>query len=91
MPSKVILTSQSVARKYFLFEINSEIIGISKLVSQLKLLPNLFELIDNDTIDMSTIIKKFQLSQNRRFLIGELEKLVRLIYKFVQRLDGFIF
>ena len=79
MPSKVILTSQSVARKYFLFEINSEIIGISKLVSQLKLLPNLFELIDNDTIDMSTIIKKFQLSQNRRFLIGELEKLVRLI------------
>ena len=79
MPSKVILTSQSVARKYFLFEINSEIIGISKLVSQLKLLPNLFELIDNDTIDMSNIIKKFQLSQNRRFLIGELEKLVRLI------------
>ena len=79
MPSKVILTSQSVARKDFLFEINSEIIGISKLVSQLKLLPNLFELIDNDTIDMSTIIKKFQLSQNRRFLIGELEKLVRLI------------
>ena len=79
MSSKVILTSQSVARKYFLFEINSEIIGISKLVSQLKLLPNLFELIDNDTIDMSTIIKKFQLSQNRRFLIGELEKLVRLI------------
>ena len=79
MPSKVILTSQSVARKYFLFEINSEIIGISKLVSQLKLLPNLFELIDNDTIDMSTIIKKLQLSQNRRFLIGELEKLVRLI------------
>ena len=59
MPSKVILTSQSVARKYFLFEIDSENIGISKLVSQLKLLPSLFELIDNNTIDMSTIIKKF--------------------------------
>ena len=60
MPSKAILTSQSVARKNFLFEINSDNIGISKLVSHLKLLPSFFELKDHDTIDMSTIIKKFQ-------------------------------
>ena len=42
----------------FLFEINSEDIAISKLVSQLKLLPSLFELRDNDTIAKSTISKK---------------------------------
>ena len=35
-------------------------IGISKLVSQLKLLSSLFEFKDNDTNDMSTIIKKLQ-------------------------------
>ena len=40
------------------FYINSEDIGISKLVSQVKLLPSLFELKDNDIIFMSTIIKK---------------------------------
>ena len=39
----------------FLFDINREDIGISKLVSQLKLLPSLF-----DTIVMSTIIKSLQ-------------------------------
>ena len=42
------------------FYINSEDIGISKLVSQLKLFPKLFEFKDNDTIVMSTIIKKSQ-------------------------------
>ena len=42
----------------FLFDINNEDIAISKLVSQLKLLPSLFELKDNDTIIMSTFIKK---------------------------------
>ena len=42
----------------FLFEINSKDIGTSKLVSQSKLLPSLFELKDKDTIVMSTIIKK---------------------------------
>ena len=42
----------------FLFEINSENISIIKLVSQSKLLPSLFEHKDNDTIVMSTIIKK---------------------------------
>ena len=42
----------------FLFDINNEDIAISKLVSQLKLLPSLFELKDNDTVIMSTFIKK---------------------------------
>ena len=42
------------------FCINSEDIGISKLVSQVKLLPSLFKLKDNDTIVMSTIIKNSQ-------------------------------
>ena len=41
----------------FLFVINSEGTVISKLVSQLKLLPSLSELEDNDTIVMSTIRK----------------------------------
>ena len=40
------------------FYINSEFIDISKLVSQVKLLPRLFELKDNDTIVMSTTIIK---------------------------------
>ena len=64
----------------FLFEISSEDIGISKLVSQLKLLPSLFELKDNDTIDMWTIIKKFQdMSRNKRFLISEEGNIVKLL------------
>ena len=42
----------------FLFEISSEDIGISKLVSQSKLLSSLFEFKENDSIVMSTIIKK---------------------------------
>ena len=64
----------------FLFEINSEDIGISKLVSQLKLLPSLFKLKDNDTIDMWTIIKKFQdMSRNKRFLISEEGNIVKLL------------
>ena len=36
-----------------LFEINNEGLAISKLVSQLKLLPSLIELRDNDTIAKS--------------------------------------
>ena len=40
------------------FYINSEDIGISKLVSQVVMwLPRLFTLKDNDTIVMSTIVK----------------------------------
>ena len=42
----------------FLFDINNEDIVISKLVSQLKLLPSLIELKDNNTIILSTINKK---------------------------------
>ena len=50
---------KSVDIKYFfLFDINNEDIVISKLVSQLKLLPSLIELKDNNTIILSTINKK---------------------------------
>ena len=42
------------------FYINSEDIGISKLVSQVMWLPRLFTLKDNDTIVMSTIVKNSQ-------------------------------
>ena len=53
---------------------------MSKLVSELKLLPSLFEFKDNYTIDMSTIIKKSQdMSRNRHFLISEVEKIARLL------------
>ena len=53
---------------------------MNKLVSQLKLLPSIFALKDNDTIVMSTIIKKLQdTSQNRRFLMSEAEKIARLL------------
>ena len=44
----------------FFKKINSKDIGISKLVSQLKLLLGLFELKDNGTVVISTIIKKLQ-------------------------------
>ena len=44
----------------FFKKINSKDIGISKLASQLKLLPNLFELKDNGAVVMSTIIKILQ-------------------------------
>ena len=64
----------------FLFEINSESNGISKLVSQLQLLPSLFELKDNGTIFISTIIKKLQdMSRNRSLFISEVGKIVRLL------------
>ena len=53
---------------------------MNKLVSQLKLLPSIFALKDSDTIVMSTIIKKLQdMSQNRRFLMSEVEKIARLL------------
>ena len=42
------------------FYINSEDIGISKLVSQVMWLPRLFTLKDNDTIVMRTIVKNSQ-------------------------------
>ena len=64
----------------FLFEINSEDIGICKSGSQLKLLASLFEPGNNDTIFMSTINKKLQdISQNSRFLKSEIGKIVRLL------------
>ena len=54
------MTSKSLTSRwyFFLFDINDEDIVISKLISQLKLLPSLIRLKDNDTIVMSTIIKK---------------------------------
>lgn len=49
-------------------------------MSQLKLLPSLFGIKGNGTIDMSTIIKKLQdVSLNRRFLVGEVENIVTLL------------
>ena len=53
---KLLLAANQFQGSTFLFETNSEDKGISKLL--LKLLPSLFELKDNDTIVMSTIIKK---------------------------------
>ena len=55
---KLLLVHNQLQDSTFLFEMNSEDIDISKLVSLSKLLPSLFELKDNDTIVMSTIIKK---------------------------------
>ena len=64
---------------FFKKKINSKDIGISKLVPQLKLLSSLFELKDNDTVVMSTIIKKLQdMSRNRSLFISEVGKIVRL-------------
>ena len=53
----LLLVSKQLQGSTFSFDINSEGIVISKLVSQLKLLSSLFELEDNDTIVMSTIRK----------------------------------
>ena len=55
---KLLLVAKQLQVSTFLFEIISESIAISKLVSQLKLLASLFELRDNDTIAKSTISKK---------------------------------
>ena len=69
---KLFLVANQLQDNTFLFEINSEDIGISKLVSQLKLSPSLFELKDNDTIVMTTIINKLQhMSRNRRTLLNK--------------------
>ena len=59
---------------------SSKDIGISKLVSQLKLLQNVFEHKDNGTVVMSTIIKKLQdMSRNRSLFLSEVGKIVRLL------------
>ena len=82
MTSKDVISSRPIARWYFFLKkkINSKDIGISKLVSQLKLLSSLFELKDNDTVVMSTIIKKLQdMSRNRSLFISEVGKIVRLL------------
>ena len=61
----------------FLFDINNEDIAISKLVSQLTLLPSLFEQ-DNDAIIMSTFIKNCQrYDEIEASLISEVGKIVR--------------
>ena len=74
---KLLLAANQFQGSTFLFETNSEDKGISKLL--LKLLPSLFELKDNDTIVMSTIIKKLQdMSQNRSFLISKIVRLLLL-------------
>ena len=58
---KLLVTNQ-LQDSTFLYEVDSEDIGISKLeVSQLKLLPSLFEIKDNGTVDRSTLLKKYQI------------------------------
>ena len=53
---------------------------MSKLLSQLKLLPSLFELKRNGTVAMSTIIKKLQdMSRNRDLFLSEVGKIVKLL------------
>ena len=54
-PKVIFLTPEDI-KSYYL----ANTFGISKLVSQSRLLPSLFELKDNDTIIMKTIIKKLQ-------------------------------
>ena len=77
---KLLLVANQLQDSTFFKNINSKDIGISNLVSQLKLLPSLFELKDNGTGVMSTIIKKLQdRSQNRSLFINEVEKIVRLL------------
>ena len=58
-PQKLLTVANQLQDSSFLFEINSEDIGISKLQSQLKLLPSLFELKENDTF----VIRVLLLSQ----------------------------
>ena len=53
------------------FYINSENIGISKLVSQVMWLPRLFTLKDNDTIVMSTIVKNSQRCDEIEMLLNK--------------------
>ena len=49
-------------------------------MSQLKLLPSLFDLKDNEKIVLGTIIEKLQdMSRNRSFLIIEVGKITRLL------------
>ena len=54
-PKVIFLTPEDI-KSYYL----ANTFGINKLVSQSRLLPSLFELKDNDTIIMKTIIKKLQ-------------------------------
>ena len=54
---KLLLMAKQFKIVTLLFESNREDSGISQLISQLKILPSLFELKDNDTIVMSTINK----------------------------------
>ena len=66
---QLLLVANHLQDNTFLFDINSEGILISKLVSQLKLLPSLFELEDNETIVMSPlgmIVRLLLLSQANR-------------------------
>ena len=55
---KLLLVANQFQDSTFLFEINSKDIGVSKLASQLSLLLSLFELQDNYTIVISSIIEK---------------------------------
>ena len=73
---KLLLVANQLQDSNFFKKINSKDIGISKFVSQLELLPSLFELKDNDTFIISTIIKKLQ--DMSRSEVGEVVRLLLL-------------
>ena len=74
----LVLVPKKLQDSTLLFESNSKDRGFSKLIPQLKTLPSLFEVKDNDTIIMNTIINKLQhISRNRGFLISEVGKIIR--------------
>ena len=58
---KLLLLAKQLQDSTFLFESESEGSGISKLISQLKILTSLFEPKHNGIIVMSTFINKFNI------------------------------
>ena len=77
LDDKLLLVPNQLQDSNFLFEINSVDIGIS-IVSQSKLLSNLFELKENDSIVYELHYQK-NMSRNRSLLISKVGKIVRLL------------
>ena len=77
LDDKLLLVPNQLQDNNFLFEINSVDIGIS-IVSQSKLLSNLFELKENDSIVYEHHYQK-NMSRNRSLLTSKVGKIVRLL------------
>ena len=77
LDDKLLLVPNQLQDSNFLFEINSVDIGIS-IVSQSKLLSNLFELKENDSIVYEHHYQK-NMSRNRSLLTSKVGKIVRLL------------